>query len=82
VSVLAHLPGFLATMATLVSISFIDKTFGPLIPLYVQQLHAPERFRHALRSRAARFPRARVSAISRVVRLVRRYSRDEFNRGS
>jgi len=44
VSVLAHLPGFLAIMVTLVSISFIEKTFGPLIPLYVQQLHAPERF--------------------------------------
>jgi DHA1 family multidrug resistance protein-like MFS transporter len=43
-SVLAHLPGFLAIMVTLVSISFIERTFGPLIPLYVQHLHAPERF--------------------------------------
>jgi MFS family permease len=42
-SVLAHLPGFLAIMVTLVSISFIERTFGPLIPLYVQHLHAPER---------------------------------------
>jgi MFS transporter, DHA1 family, multidrug resistance protein len=40
-SVLAHLPGFLAIMVTLVSISFIERTFGPLIPLYVQLLHAP-----------------------------------------
>ncbi len=43
ISVLAHLPGFLAIMVTLVSISFIERTFGPLIPLYVQHLHAPER---------------------------------------
>jgi DHA1 family multidrug resistance protein-like MFS transporter len=42
--VLAHLPGFLAIMVTLVSISFIERTFGPLIPLYVQSLNAPERF--------------------------------------
>lgn len=42
ISVLAHLPGFLAIMVTLVSISFIERTFGPLIPLYVQHLHAPE----------------------------------------
>jgi DHA1 family multidrug resistance protein-like MFS transporter len=42
-SILAHLPGFLAIMVTLVSISFIERTFGPLIPLYVQFLHAPER---------------------------------------
>ncbi len=41
---LAHLPGFLAIMVTLFSISFIERTFGPLIPLYVQQLHAPARF--------------------------------------
>lgn len=40
---LAHLPGFLAIMVTLVSISFIERTFGPLIPLYVQHLHAPDR---------------------------------------
>lgn len=43
-SILAHLPGFLAIMVTLVSVSFIERTFGPLIPLYVQHLHAPERF--------------------------------------
>lgn len=42
-SVLAHLPGFLAIMVTLVSISFIERTFGPLIPLYVHFLHAPDR---------------------------------------
>ncbi len=42
--VLAGLPGFLAIMVTLVSISFIERTFGPLIPLYVQSLHAPVRF--------------------------------------
>ncbi|MGI8854754.1 MAG: MFS transporter [Thermomicrobiales bacterium] len=42
-SVLAHLPGFLAIMVTLVSIRFIERTFGPLIPLYVQHLHAPDR---------------------------------------
>ena len=40
---MAHLPGFLAIMVTLVSISFIERTFGPLIPLYVQLLHAPDR---------------------------------------
>lgn len=43
ISVLVHLPGFLAVIVTLVSISFIERTFGPLIPLYVRQLHAPER---------------------------------------
>ena len=42
-SILAHLPGFLAIMVTLVSIRFIERTFGPLIPLYVQFLHAPAR---------------------------------------
>ncbi len=40
---MARLPGFLAIMVTLVSISFIERTFGPLIPLYVQHLHAPDR---------------------------------------
>jgi MFS transporter, DHA1 family, multidrug resistance protein len=40
---MAQLPGFLAIMVTLVSISFIERTFGPLIPLYVQLLHAPAR---------------------------------------
>ena len=40
---LARLPGLLAVMVTLCSVSFIERTFGPLIPLYVQQLHAPER---------------------------------------
>ncbi len=44
IGMLAHLPGFLAIMVTLVSISFIERTFGPLIPLYVQHLHAPIQF--------------------------------------
>jgi DHA1 family multidrug resistance protein-like MFS transporter len=41
---LAKLPGFLAVMVTLCAVNFIERTFGPLIPLYVQQLHAPLRF--------------------------------------
>jgi DHA1 family multidrug resistance protein-like MFS transporter len=43
VGVLARLPGLLPIMVTLCAVSFIERTFGPLIPLYVQQLHAPER---------------------------------------
>lgn len=41
---LAAFPGFLAIMVTLCSVNFIERTFGPLIPLYVRELHAPERF--------------------------------------
>jgi DHA1 family multidrug resistance protein-like MFS transporter len=41
---LAAFPGFLAVMVTLCAVNFIERTFGPLIPLYVRQLHAPERF--------------------------------------
>jgi DHA1 family multidrug resistance protein-like MFS transporter len=41
---LAAFPGFLAIMVTLFSVNFVERTFGPLIPLYVRQLHAPERF--------------------------------------
>lgn len=41
---LSQIPGLLAVMVTLVSVQFIEKTFGPLIPLYVRELHAPERF--------------------------------------
>jgi DHA1 family multidrug resistance protein-like MFS transporter len=44
VRALAAFPGFLAIMVTLCSVNFIERTFGPLIPLYVRQLHAPERF--------------------------------------
>ncbi len=44
ISVLAHLPGFLAIMVTLFAVNFIERTFGPLIPLYVKHLHAPEEF--------------------------------------
>lgn len=44
VSVLARLPGLLAIMITLFSVNFIERTFGPLIPLYVKQLHAPGDF--------------------------------------
>ena len=43
-AVLAGLPGFLAIMVTLFAVNFIERTFGPLIPLYVRQLHAPEQF--------------------------------------
>jgi len=41
-AILAGLPGFLAIMVTLFAVNFIERTFGPLIPLYVLQLHAPE----------------------------------------
>ncbi len=41
---MARLPGFLAVMVILFSVSFIERTFGPLIPLYVQQLNAPAQF--------------------------------------
>lgn len=41
---LSVIPGLLAVMVTLFSVQFIEKTFGPLIPLYVRQLHAPEHF--------------------------------------
>lgn len=44
IGILAHLPGFLAIMVTLFSVNFIERTFGPLIPLYVEQLHAPHDF--------------------------------------
>src|SRR4051794_25970868 len=43
-AIMARLPGFLAVMVTLCAVNFIERTFGPLIPLYVQQLHAPLRF--------------------------------------
>ena len=43
IRVLARLPGLVAIMVTLFSVQFIERTFGPLIPLYVQQLHAPAR---------------------------------------
>jgi len=42
--VLTQIPGLLAVMVTLVSVQFVERTFGPLIPLYVQELHAPARF--------------------------------------
>lgn len=41
---LAHLPGFLAIMVTLFSVNFIERTFGPIIPLYVEVLHAPSKW--------------------------------------
>jgi DHA1 family multidrug resistance protein-like MFS transporter len=44
ITILAKVPGFLAVMVTLCAVNFIERTFGPLIPLYVQQLHAPARF--------------------------------------
>ncbi len=44
IAILAHLPGFLAIMITLFAVNFIERTFGPLIPLYVKQLHAPTDF--------------------------------------
>ncbi len=42
IGALAHLPGFLAVMVTLFSVNFIERTFGPLIPLYLAHLGAPD----------------------------------------
>lgn len=38
---LGRIPGFLAVMVTLFLVNFAERSFGPLIPLYVQQLNAP-----------------------------------------
>jgi DHA1 family multidrug resistance protein-like MFS transporter len=37
----ARLPGLLAVMAVLFLVQFVDRSFGPILPLYVEQLGAP-----------------------------------------
>lgn len=74
-SALGKIPGFLAVMVTLFLVNFAERSFGPLIPLYVQQLHAPANLLGTI-SGAVITSGALVSAITAgmVGRLSRRYN--------
>ncbi len=71
---LGRIPGFLAVMVTLFFVNFAERSFGPLIPLYVQQLHAPEQFLGTI-SGAVITSGSLIAAIAAIAtgRLSRRY---------